>query len=96
MNQQQFYTELKETIRKKLGRSEGAKVTNNAVNEISSTLAPICKGMQATEVLDHLKTIKPAKSITELQNNIIEDLKAGTRSDQTELDTQIFSFTFTE
>ena len=82
--QQEFAVELYALLQDKLGRGE-RKVSNSAFNEVLGTY--IQNGFnKPNDILNHLATIKPAKSIDALKVHILSNEKMGTRTDRTERD----------
>lgn len=74
-----------DTIRQKLGRPEGATVTNGLVSKVIRVYVGGKNITKGSEMVEHLKNTKGAKSLNDLLHNILNDLKAGTREDRTEL-----------
>ena len=74
-----------DTIRQKLGRPEGAIITNGLASKVIRLYVDIKKINQGSQMLEHLQGIKGAKSLNDLLHNIKNDAKAGTREDRTVL-----------
>ena len=76
---------LKQVVKKALGRSPEKNITNALINEVLGAYKSI--GMNSlVKIIVDLYTIKGAKSTEELVYNIINNLRAGTRSDRSVLD----------
>lgn len=74
-----------DTIRQKLGRPEGAVITNGLASKVIRVYVNDKNITKGREMLEHLQGTKGAKSLNELLHNIINDAKAGTREDRTVL-----------
>lgn len=77
MTKEQFTKELREIVSKKLGR-ESVNVANVSINQVIQTYVKM--GLKSPDlILDHIKDIKNAKSVGELQHNIVTNAQSGTR-----------------
>ena len=84
MDKKQFESELYKLAQQKLFRGTRA-VKNSVLTEIIAVY--VKKGFnKAQDIIDDFATIKPAKSILALCDNIKRGERAGTRSDRTEVD----------
>ena len=84
MDLKQFKAELYKLAQQKLFRGDRA-VKNSVLTEIIAMY--VKKGInKATLIIEDFATIKPAKSILALCDNIKRGERAGTRSDRTEVD----------
>lgn len=84
MDKKQFDSELYKLAQAKLFRGTRA-VKNSVLTEIIASY--VKKGVNKPQaVIDDFTTIKPAKSILALCENIKKGERAGTRSDRTEVD----------
>lgn len=84
MTKQEFKSALYEQVRQKLGRPEGANISNNFLSQVISVYVSDKKVNKPSDIIEHLENIKGAKNIADLLTNIINDAQAGTRSDRTE------------
>lgn len=73
-----------DAIRQKLGRPEGATITNGLASKVIRVY--LDKGInKGADMVEHLQSTKGAKSLNDLLYNIKKDAKAGTREDRTVL-----------
>lgn len=77
--------------KKALGRGEDKGITNTVLNQILKAHKEIGLN-KVSEIVENLKTVKPAKSIDDLVYNITHKLVSGTRSDRSVLDVSEFEF----
>lgn len=75
---------LRDNAKKALNRGE-RHVANVTLNKILATYKELGY-KKLDDIIEHLSEVKPAKSIEDLQYNIVKNLKAGTRGDGQKVD----------